>query len=527
MADYYASQSGGGDGLLPTTPWSIGSVNWTTVSGNTLYILDTITSTITPTVGGVSDAQRTTIRGDYPDRTASLESTAQNGIAIGALNNITIKNISNISPATGRPIRLVNASSNLTVDNCVCIVIGATANAIMYDGHGSNIQISNNTVTGDYDAISVTNNAVGNISNVRIHGNTVIEGGRHAIHVFVDPTDTFTMSNIRIFDNTILATGGGIGGAWGSGNGIRVGRNSTVNGDVLSDIEIYNNTVSNTGGVGIFVGLADDIAIYDNVCNEISLNSNGQGIGVYGSSNFKVYDNVISNVYTDSATYDGHGIDLDFLTDAVTVTIYHINDTGSIFRNKISNCHGATRTPGINILSCLNIYVYSNTIYNCTNGFKIGRRSGTAPEWWENIHIHNNTIIGGTLGNDTGILIQDINALATTELYSCSFKNNIIIDTDVALYIEDSDTAFTIMSNSCYYNNSVDEVNLGTGATNTTDNVLSDPLLDSNYKPRTDSPCVGAGAHTGLFIKDMNGAPFKRTTPTIGAYERKTHRGVA
>ena len=132
--------------------------------------------------------------------------------------------------------------------------------------------------------------------------------------------------------------------------------------------------------------------------------------------------------------------------------------------------------------------------------------------WWRtNSGIYcNNVAYNNTVSGYNGTYISN-------QSRGAKFKNNIAYGSEVANNI--SNTTYLDTSNNCYYNNNMIKYWCK-------DLITEDPELDGEYKISITSPCVGAGTPTGYSIKDIDGAPFKRTTPSIGIKERKTNRGI-
>lgn len=73
--------------------------------------------------------------------------------------------------------------------------------------------------------------------------------------------------------------------------------------------------------------------------------------------------------------------------------------------------------------------------------------------------------------------------------------------------------------NNCFYNASIAATGGNNTFSNAGGNITSNPLLDSDYYPYLDSPCIQAGIWTGKMLTDRGGRPFKRSRPSIGAWE--------
>lgn len=525
MATYYASQAGVGaaDGSSADNAWSIAGIVWATLGAaeNTLYLLGTITSTITPTSSGSSNTARITIRGDYTGNEASLESSGFHGIDINGYSNFTITNINNIKPANGRGIYLRNACSNITVTQ-VKAYGSATSNAIQYIGHGDNILIDNNPeLIGGFDSVKFDNDIVGDVTNVTITNNTLPDAGRHAIHIQALATSAFTFDTLVISGNTITGSGSSTVPNWDIGGGIRVGCTSLSSGSRISNVTIDDNNISNAGGIGIYASLCDIIKVTRSDIREVSLNVNGQGIGLYGCTNFLIEDFYIDGVYTNSPTNDGHGIDLDYIDDAILAATTYIDSDGVVCNGTIKNCMGAPRTPGINLLSVTDTRIHGVLIENCVNAFKIGQHGGAgAAVDWENLDICNNSLIGGS--GTTAFLVQNITVAKQATHDTNQFNNNIISGWVNGYYAEAGDGDLNNIRNNIFFDNTNDTVHDGTGAINLTDEISAtvNPL-NGDYTYNTSGDAIGAGYSWVLNIPNpigRGGEPFSNYDIDIGHY---------
>jgi hypothetical protein len=64
------------------------------------------------------------------------------------------------------------------------------------------------------------------------------------------------------------------------------------------------------------------------------------------------------------------------------------------------------------------------------------------------------------------------------------------------------------------------------GGTQDIGGMVSDPLLDSSYRPRGGSPLIGAATYIAG-ARHMNGKRMSAINPTIGAYNYEAPRSVA
>lgn len=535
MADFFTSQTGAGvpDGLTPETAWAIATVNWTTCSGENLYGLDIITNTVFPGVSGVSLAQKTIFRGDYTGRESDLISNQFHGIDIQTgIDNVHVYNFRKIQPEVGRVVRILGACSGIEVSYNIMPQGIEGAAGIDYDGNGSDLNIHDNSFNNSgFDSINVRTDGSGDLTTIDASDNTISNSNRHAIIIGPDQlTDVNTMTGISVLRNVIDTTGIAlVNPAWINGAGIWINRNTIDAGARISNVDISYNEISNTGGIGIFVTISDDINITHNTLLTTSTKSNGQGIGAYGCTNFRISNNYIDGVDSDDLVFDGHGIDLDYIEDEAAAGTYYVDDTGIVQTNVIKNAFAGTRTPGINMLSNQNVEVSCNLIDNCTNGFKIGLRGGTgttAEKWPQGNLNYNQTIVAGDDGKLNGLLIQNTTVAEQALENTNEYGNLIIVGWDTGVHVEGGDGDLNNFDSICYFNNKADELHEGTGAINSTNIITSDPLFvdmeNGNYNLQKESPCVGVGVKWwGLDPRpeSLSGEPLPDVKIDLGAYQ--------
>jgi len=138
--------------------------------------------------------------------------------------------------------------------------------------------------------------------------------------------------------------------------------------------------------------------------------------------------------------------------------------------------------------------------------------------------------IGAAEGNVTGLLAH-VNTIADCELYglladdgntTLDARGNVLLRNGVGLAKHGSGTE----NYNCYFGNGTDQENLAGGASWGANNVTSDPLLDSSYRPREGSPLIGAGTYIAG-ARHMGGKRMSVINPTIGAYNYEAPRSVA
>jgi len=180
--------------------------------------------------------------------------------------------------------------------------------------------------------------------------------------------------------------------------------------------------------------------------------------------------------------------------------------------------------------------VHSNIIENCG---LIGTNAGVeiASADTSDIEIFNNTFIGG---DDTIRALLNIHDEPPEHAFNVFsdivIHNNIFYSTDLNTRLlvdfgtSTSSDEVTLDNNLYRLGGGANAFDLG-GVTYATlddwqaatvhddNSIEAEPLLDTDYYPTIDSPCIGAGIWTGTFLKDFNNRTFKPTNPSIGAFE--------
>jgi len=121
MTNYFASQDGSGlkNGTTLNDAWPVSSINWTTVIGGHLYLIDTITTKIVLS-GLPTEQDITTIRGDYPGRLGIIDAIGKSSCIVGtARQNFELTGLKLRSANKGiqllesetRPTRNININS--------------------------------------------------------------------------------------------------------------------------------------------------------------------------------------------------------------------------------------------------------------------------------------------------------------------------------------------------------------------------------------------------------------------------------
>jgi hypothetical protein len=294
----------------------------------------------------------------------------------------------------------INNYSYITIDGLALYYSNATwEGALLAEGGGTDFELKNLEIVGGYRGILFKN-----ANNVKIIGCNIRGMSNGGIRFISNDIN----NNVDIFDNVI----DGIRGPTG-GNAIFL--------ENISDVNIYNNEISNCLGCGIiwggtyagecgsYNGSHYEIAnanIYNNYIHDLGENgSDVAGIQIGGVPDFTavnvdIYNNKIVNILAKLG--DCYGIDLDigsegkvhenYIENSRESGISQINEAGpcSFYNNVIVHCGygGSTAHGGIIEGSrAINNLWYNNTIYDCYNGI-YQANSSTGSTFKNNIIIN-------------------------------------------------------------------------------------------------------------------------------------------
>ena len=320
-SNYYYVSLAGNDQNSGTfdSPWRTFSKATKSVQpGNTVYIRGgTYTEQLSPTVNGTA-SNYITFAG-YPGEVTTLSVA---GISVAGKNYIRLGNL-NVTGSTTNCVSITNSTyievNGLNVSNC-------NTRGIYVSG-GNQITISNNKV----NHITLSSGiAVWNSTNILVDGNTITNAhwyhecqGAYDEALTISVVDHFVVSN-NTLDNT-EANPTGFCNTYSDKLGIDV-KESSQNGLVfknkinhmtaaglyvdgwlagssgtptLNHIDLYQNTLNETGG--ILVGDEQSVGVveYINIYNNLVLDSYFSGIQVTGAwgdglrKNIKIYNNTV------------------------------------------------------------------------------------------------------------------------------------------------------------------------------------------------------------------------------------------
>lgn len=439
---------------------------------------------------GTSTSARFIYDGGYA---ADPGSIAFSGSAYLVTNNsnVSLRNLT----ITGNGV--FHNANKINVDYTGCefsggaygVAVGATNNGVTTGITFDSCDFHDFTGTGQSGAISLLIYATG--ANYTATGWTITDCTFH------DCTASDNVIHIRSESDTTAVSFGDItisGCSFEDCRGfpIRIVNDAgtPTNGAVTITDNIFTNCTEQSAGNGGNQIYGTVITISGNMLNGV--HGAGGGFNVFYGTEVMIEDNHIEDVTT--GTIDGNGILID-----------HGNDNVTVRRNTIKNCTGKSGVSnsgcGVMILDATNVQVYSNTIEGGRVGLWVSQANGKT----QSAQIHHNTVVGPTV---YGMYVGQYATRAAIVA-----KNNVF--TGSVPFVYDQTTGgWTGEDYNVVYGM--------TASTNHTDgahNITSDPLLSSDYKPSSASPCIGAGVYVLPGATDYRGLAFRHDAPSIGAFE--------
>jgi hypothetical protein len=379
MTTYFASQGGEGlyHGTNPANAWAVPSIPWASLNPNdTLFLLDTITSTITITED-FGESGSLIIRGDYAgregildgqDTLSSLIRIETAGYSGYTFQGLTLKNASDSATSC---LLYLNCTNNVIVQGCVFRTDSTSAARGLIATSTPTIGFSNLTVTDSaWQSLEIAIQLEINTTqfsaicrNIEISENGSSSVGGHSFLECVIPNaathqDKLYPTGINVLDNTIINTPYGISAlSWGS--------------DGASTSSIAYNWMINSGGMELL-----------------------------GAEGGMVHNNRI--------------------------------DRGGVILSSQA-------------YPCSNVKVFANNCYSANSGTGIG------------------IVLGGAVGCDVYCNILDKCSITMAAIRSVGSRvyNNLIMDTNLALYIADTNTSLVFKNNIILRNKKTLELEAG------------------------------------------------------------------
>lgn len=496
----YATAWGGWSEIV----WGASGVN----AGDTLYVCGAHVYTASKAVGAhgaTSDANRTTIRGDYATSPGSITFNTDGWID-ATRKYTTFKALTVTSNTTTRSGILISATDGVIVDSCTFFGGGSGVGLYgptVFTSCTVKDCVMSGQVTGGVVLSSVTPSIAP--SGITITGNTIHDTSLYGIAFFLSSAawTSTTINNVYIANNAIYNTAGASIYLLTCNNDQSTAPTVYSTGLVISGNTIHNcgtaaGTNGNHGGLMV-MGFISPI-IKDNVVTDTYVT--GGGIQTAKNKSPLIVHNTVTSIRsgTPTASYqngypiDGNGIFFDILTVGGQAYGNYISDLVST-----GNDNSGT---GIAFWNCTGAKAFGNVIKDCYRGMSYGHANETGNE------VYNNTFVSCSVG---------VNKLGTSSLTgNITVKNNVI---------HSCTTGFSIGTNpgitadyNCLYGSTTAYSGISAGS-----NDLSvDPQLDNAFRPATSSVKTSGTALSG---HDFYGSDL--TPGVIGAVNAFVARSVA
>lgn len=491
MTDYYASQNGAGsqNGSSPSRAWAVASIDWSSLPGNTLYLLDTITSQITVGENNVE------IRGDYPGRAAVLDGQDTEDYCLyfsgkdGAVRNLTIQNA---------------AQNGLRVDSNVTSVTSFVVDNVTITG--SSRLVSGSNATRGTGCLFVNNNLNKQIHGIAVSNCTFKDNGKHGFDA---------RGNIDGYVENCVADGNGFNFAgWGfhaHGTGLSLGGYTwtqhsgtvyytTIPGSYATQWITWLGDVQKpvlTEVAGIPTGLYEFYQTGSTLYIDIGQDPDGETFNTRFSTSgdFEFRDCEARNtVDYDGVEGKGFGSDDGQINVSFLRCYSHDNEGEGFAFNNGDNCHVLSSLclnngrEGVNFINKpVDCSVKNTLLMDC-------ERDGIFMPLGVNPVAKNNILVRcGTVQPDAASGIRDNN----------TFSGTVSTNPDI--------------TNNCAYQCGKDgETNFSIGTPSAT-NLEFDPMLTASGRVAVDSPCTNAGGATVLPLNDYTGTAFSAPV-NMGAY---------
>jgi len=353
-----------------------------------------------------------------------------------------------------------------------------------------NFIFSNTTSSQKGGGIMADSNSTVIIRYNNIFRNTATSGGGIAIA---------GLSSVGVYTNTIernhaykTTSGGSIDGGGVSADHAQFAW--LINNRILSNTVtgVFTNHPSTKGGGVSFYRVTSGFVYSCEIRGNSVRGNNGGGGGIlsfFGKHIF-ISNNKIINNSTNTASYDGSGID-----------IVHTDNTGSltIEKNWVEGNHGGD--GAIFVFNSNRILIENNVIVN--NSYTgVSFRSNTSP-----LTMTHNTIVNNTYG----ITLKSTNLV---------LANSIVVSNHMyGIYFVDSSASVPISEHNDVWGNTNGGSNKPMSFFQTQDPLFFD-MPAKQYELRNGSPCIDTGSTTYTSFKSYT--DLKRPQgagPDIGAYE--------
>jgi trimeric autotransporter adhesin len=324
-------------------------------NGNDIYIVDTITDTITEAANGGNDIVESSV-------------------------TFSLSNLTNVENLTLTGTTAINGTGNAEDNN----LIGNTANNILNGGNGKDI-LNGGNGNDTYIVDTITD--------------TITEAANEGTDI-VESSVTFSLVNLNNVENLTLTSISGINGTGNAGNNILIGNagNNILTGDSGNDI------LNGGGGIDTLIGgLDNDIYIVDTTTDIITEAANGGTDAIQSSVTFSIaaLGNIENLTLTGSAAINATG------------NTGNNNLTGNAGNNTLDGTSGIDTLAGGNGNDTYIVDSITDTITELANGGNDTVQSSvvfslTSLDNLENITLTGNTAISATGNSGNNTLIGNI-----------------------------------------------------------------------------------------------------------------------
>jgi hypothetical protein len=299
---------------------------------------------------------------------------------------------------------------------------------------------------------------------------------------------------------------------------------------------VVEDCVIHDCNIGVSIG-GHNCAVRDCVIYTVNMD----GVFVSGGENIRVTGNTIYDVSTttavgdgiqvaDTASYNCSGITIEdneitmtrpYKQAIIVQTALGSSVGGSIARNVTRHVSGSVSGDTKNIyVGVPNVRVVGNVVTGGNGGI-----------WCEsaNAVVSGNIVIADD-GMEYGILVDESTSYIVNNTLIGAMGVGIATGGTTTRFVHNNILRGPVIGLSKGASGTTDSYNayfdVGTTNASGTGDVTEDPLLDASYRPRSDSPCVGAGIHIPGACH-FGGKRMSVVSPTIGAHGYYEARSVA
>ena len=436
-------------------------------------------------------------------------------------------------PKLPKPIIDHNGGTNgvgaIMVDTCVNVLVKDFAGTNSLGFFGAGIQVRRSvgvkvqrfTAYGNFGGVGIRQDeaAVTSVcTDVEVSDCDLFENQAAGIIMRWGEVSTAVLRRIKLYNNRVYR----------NGTGKTLG-NSTVCGGIACntvhkndldinyrcfDMEVKGNHVYDNLGYGINVEAFGNERIQSVVASNevtgsgISLDQDSHSIWVGNCFGTLVEKNHVHHNYAKEGFTSGSGVGILIDYNGVSTT----GGSGNVVRSNYvhdqfqgaSSAVGAS--TGILVYGNSSCEVYSNIVERCRNGVGSAGVSGAQ-------------VTGNILENNTILSIKEAGLFNNSDSLNAILRNNIVVEAATGVFNADLRTTGFAETNNllykCALNKGVGVLGSPTAGVLDPSDSISNPLLDSKFKPTVGSPALSVGTPTRYSRRDFEGR--QRITPCVGA----------